>query len=280
MFKTRCPKLNHLLRMKIREITDAIEQYAPLRLQEEWDNAGIQVGDPEDDITGILLCTDATEAVVAEAITLGYNLVIAHHPLIFRGLKKIMGRTPVERTVAMAIKHDITIYSAHTNMDSAWQGVSFRMADKIGMTDVTFLDDNPVAPYGQQGSTSAGCGVIGNIEPTSAREVLKRVKAAFEVGAVRYSGDADTLVSRVALCGGAGGFLLDKAVEMGAQLYVTADMRYHDFLDNSQRIVTADIGHYESEHFTKEIFLEIIQKKNPTFAVAFSKDEANQVNYL
>ena len=280
MFKTQCPKLNHLLRMKIREITDAIEQYAPLRLQEEWDNAGIQVGNPEDDITGILLCTDATEAVVAEAITLGYNLVIAHHPLSFRGLKKIMGRTPVERTVAMAIKHDITIYSAHTNMDSAWQGVSFRMADKIGMTDVTFLDDNPVAPYGQQGSTSAGCGVIGNIEPTSAREVLKRVKAAFEVGAVRYSGDADTLVSRVALCGGAGGFLLDKAVEMGAQLYVTADMRYHDFLDNSQRIVTADIGHYESEHFTKEIFLEIIQKKNPTFAVAFSKDEANQVNYL
>ena len=165
-------------------------------------------------------------------------------------------------------------------MDRAWQGVSFRMADKIGMTDVHFLDDNRVDPYGDQASTSAGCGVIGNIEPMPAREVLKRVKAAFEVGAVRYSGDADRMVTRVALCGGAGGFLLDKAVEMGAQLYVTADMRYHDFLDNSQRIVTADIGHYESEHFTKEIFLEIIQKKNPTFAVAFSKDETNQVNYL
>ena len=266
--------------MKIREITDAIEQYAPLRLQEDWDNAGIQVGDPERDITGILLCTDATEAVVAEAIAMGYNLVIAHHPLIFRGLKKIMCRTPVERTVAMAIKHDVTIYSAHTNMDSAWQGVSFRMADKIGMTDVHFLDDNRVDPYGDQASTSAGCGVIGNIEPMPAREVLKRVKAAFEVGAVRYSGDADRTVTRVALCGGAGGFLLDKAVEMGAQLYVTADMRYHDFLDNNQRIVVADIGHYESEHFTKEIFLEIIQKKNPTFAVAFSKDETNQVKYL
>ena len=266
--------------MKIREITDAIEQYAPLRLQEEWDNAGIQVGDPDADITGVLLCTDATEAVVAEAIDRGFNLVIAHHPLIFRGLKKIMGRTPVERAVAMAIKHDVTIYSAHTNMDSAWQGVSFRMADKIGMTDVQFLDENPVAPYGDQESSTAGCGVIGNIEPMPAREVLKRVKAAFEVGAIRYSGDADRIVSRVALCGGAGGFLLDKAVNMGAQLYVTADMRYHDFLDNSQRIVTADIGHYESEHFTKEIFLEIIQKKNPTFAVAFSKSETNQVNYL
>ena len=266
--------------MKIREITDAIEQYAPLRLQEEWDNAGIQVGNPEADVTGVLLCTDATETVVAEAIDRGFNLVISHHPLIFRGLKKIMGRTPVERTVAMAIKNDITIYSAHTNMDSAWQGVSFRMAEKIGMTDVQFLDNNPVPPYGEMGSDTAGCGVIGNIQPMTAREVLKRVKEAFEVGAVRYSGDGDCMVSRVALCGGAGGFLLDKAVEQGAQLYVTADMRYHDFLDNCQRIVVADIGHYESEHFTKEIFLEIIQKKNPTFAVAFSKNETNQVNYL
>ena len=266
--------------MKIREITDAIEQYAPLRLQEEWDNAGIQVGNPDADITGVLLCTDATDAVVAEAIDRGFNLVISHHPLIFHGLKKIMGRTPVERTVAMAIKHDITIYSAHTNMDSAWQDVSFRMADKIGMTGIRFLDDNHVDPYGEQESTSAGCGVIGDIEPMTAREVLKRVKAAFEVGAVRYSGDGNTIVTRMALCGGAGAFLLDKAVEQGAQLYVTADMRYHDFLDNSQRIVVADIGHYESEHFTKEIFLEIIQKKNPTFAVAFAKNEINQVNYL
>ena len=266
--------------MKIREITDAIEQYAPLRLQEEWDNAGIQVGDPEAEITGILLCTDATEAVVAEAIEHGFNLVISHHPLIFRGLKKIMGRTPVERAVALAIKQDITIYSAHTNMDSAKQGVSFRMADKIGMTNVAFLDDKRVEPYGETDCSTAGCGVIGDIEPMPAREVLKRVKEAFEVGAVRYSGDGDRMVGRVALCGGAGGFLIDKAVEAGAQLYVTADMHYHDFLDNCQRIVVADIGHYESEHFTKEIFLEIIQKKSPTFAVAFAKNETNQVNYL
>ena len=266
--------------MKIREITDAIEQYAPLRLQEEWDNAGIQVGNPEADITGVLLCTDATEAVVTEAIDRGFNLVISHHPLIFHGLKKIMGRTPVERTVAMAIKHDITIYCAHTNMDSAWQGVSFRMADKLGMTGVQFLDGNDVPPYGDSASSTAGCGVIGDIKPTPAREVLQRVKEAFEVGAVRYSGDATRVITRLALCGGAGGFLLDKAVEAGAQLYVSADMRYHDFLDNNQRILIADIGHYESEHYTKEIFLEIIQKKNPTFAVAFAKSETNQVNYL
>lgn len=266
--------------MKIREITDAIERYAPLRLQEDWDNAGIQVGNADDDITGVLLCTDPTETVIAEAIDRGFNLVISHHPLIFHGLKKIMGRTPVERAVAMAIKHDITVYSAHTNMDSAWQGVSFRMAEKIGMTDVEFLDGSPVDPYGAHDSATAGCGVIGNIEEAPARVILEKVKEAFEVRAVRYSGDADRMVSRVALCGGAGGFLLGKAASLGAQLYVTADMRYHDFLDWHQRIVVADIGHYESEHYTKEIFLEIIRKKNPTFAVAFAKNEINQVNYL
>ena len=266
--------------MRIREIIDSIEQFAPLRLQEEWDNAGVQVGDPDAEVKGILLCTDATESVVAEAIDRGMNLVISHHPLIFRGLKKIMGRTPVERTVAMAIKHDITIYSAHTNMDSAWQGVSFSMADKLGMTNVEFLDSNAVDPYGDQQSTTAGCGVIGDIKPAPAREVLQRVKDAFEVAAMRYSGDVSREISRIALCGGAGGFLLDKAVGMGAQLYVSADMRYHDFLDNNQRILIADIGHYESEHYTKEIFLEIIQKKNPTFAVAFAKNETNQVNFL
>ena len=266
--------------MTIKEITDAIEQYAPLRLQEEWDNAGIQVGDPDAQVTGVLLCTDATERVVAEAVERGMNLVISHHPLIFHGLKKIMGRTPVERTVAMAIKNDITIYSAHTNMDSAWQGVSFRMAEKLGMTDVQFLDANDVPPYGEQESVTAGCGVIGNIKPTPALDVLRQVKEAFEVGAVRYSGDTSRDITRVALCGGAGGFLLNKAVEQGAQLYVSADMRYHDFLDNNPRILIADIGHYESEHYTKEIFLEIIQKKSPTFAVAFAKNETNQVNYL
>jgi len=266
--------------MKVKEITVVIEQYAPLRLQEEWDNAGIQVGNPDAEVTGALLCTDATEAVVREAIARGYNLVLSHHPLIFHGLKKIMGRTPVERTVALAIKHDITVYCAHTNMDSTWQGVSFRMADKLGMTDVQLLDAHPVEAYRDGVPASAGCGVIGNITPAPVLDVLQQVKQAFEVGAVRYSGDTSRTVTRVALCGGAGGFLIGKAIEQGADLYVTADMRYHDFLENNTRLVVADIGHYESEHYTKEIFLELIQKKYPNFAVDFSKDETNQVKYL
>ena len=266
--------------MRIKEIAVAIEQYAPLRLQEEWDNAGIQVGDPEAEVKGVLLCTDATEAVVAEAIERGFNLVIAHHPLIFRGLKKIMGRTPVERAVAMAIKHDITIYSAHTNMDSAWQGVSFRMADKIGMKNVQFLDVNDVPPYGDSNATTAGCGVIGDIDPAPAREVLQRVKAAFEVGAVRYSGDTAGMVTRVALCGGAGAFLIDSARVAGAQVFVTGDVKYHDFQRADEGIVIADIGHYESEHFTVELFAHIIARQCPGVEVAMARQERNPVKYL
>ena len=266
--------------MKIREITDAIEQYAPLRLQEDWDNAGIQVGDPERDITGILLCTDATEAVVAEAIAMGYNLVIAHHPLIFRGLKKIMGRTPVERTVAMAIKHDVTIYSAHTNMDSAWQGVSFRMADKIGMTHVDFLDVNDVAAYGSQATTTAGCGVIGDIDPMPAREVLKRVKQAFEVGAVRYSGDGDCMVSRVALCGGAGSFCLGEAIRSGADAFVTGEMGYHEYFGHEQEIQIAVIGHYQSEQFTCELLKEILERDCPELKCHVTKLNTNPIHYF
>jgi len=145
--------------MKVSEIASLIEAYAPLSLQEDWDNAGIQVGDPQATVTGVLLCTDVTEAVVAEAIDRGMNMVVSHHPLIFHGLKKVMGRNPVERTVAMAIKHDITIYSAHTNMDNAPGGVSWLMAQKIGMTDVEVLDAHTDAATGK----AVGSGVIGNV---------------------------------------------------------------------------------------------------------------------
>ena len=260
--------------MTVQEIIDAIEQKAPLAYQEEWDNSGLQVGNRHAVVTGVLLCTDATEAVMAEAIGRGCNLVVSHHPLIFRGIKHLVGGSVTERVVAAAVKHDVAVYSAHTSMDNAPGGVSWHMAKRLAMTDVEVLEAHPAA------GPQVGCGVVGNVEPTTVEHFVARCKEAFEADGVRYSGDPRAVVTRVALCGGAGGFLLDKAVQLGAQLYVTADMRYHDFLDNSQRIVVADIGHYESEHFTKEIFLEIIQKKNPTFAVAFAKNETNQVNYL
>ena len=266
--------------MKAQEIFSAIEELAPLRYQESYDNAGIQVGDAEAEVTGVLLCTDVTDAVLDEAIALHHNVVVSHHPLIFHGLKKIAGHTAVERMVAKAIKHDITVYSAHTNMDNTpADGVSFKMAQKLGMIDVEVLDVHRIAC--EDGASQCyGSGVIGTIATTPAGELLNRVKTLFGVPTVRFSGNAETLVTRVALCGGAGSFLIDQAIQAGAHIFITGDMKYHDFQGHEHEIVLADMGHYESEQFTKEIFFDIIQKKSPTFAVAFAKLERNPINYI
>lgn len=259
--------------MKIKEIIDAIERYAPLSLQESWDNAGVQVGNTSLEATGALLCTDVTEAIVGEAVDRGYNLVISHHPLIFHALKKITGRSPVERIVEQAIKRDLTIYCAHTNMDNVPGGVNFKMAEKLGMTDVEIL-----APREDNGMS--GLGVVGHVEPEGAVAFLKRVKDTFGARALRYSGNLNRTVGRVALCGGAGASLIEAALHARADVYVTGDVKYHEFAAHENSLILADIGHYESEQYTKEIFLDVIQKKNPTFAVAFASKEENQVKYL
>lgn len=261
--------------MKVKDIAAAIEQKAPLRYQEDYDNAGFQVGDPEAELTGVLLCTDVTPAVIDEAVAREYNMVVSHHPLIFRPLKKIVGRTAVERMVMNAIKHDITIYSAHTNMDNTPSlGVSFMMAKKLGMTDVDVLDPRNDDP------DHCGSGVVGSIAPVSARRLIERVKDVFGVPSVRYSGNLDVEVTRVALCGGAGSFLIRQAIAAGAHIYLTGDMKYHDFMGHEDEIVLADMGHYESEQFTKEIFYDIIQQMKPSCEVAIAHQERNQVNYL
>lgn len=363
--------------MKVKEITSAIEAYAPLYLQEDYDNAGMQVGNPEQEITGVLLCTDVREPIVDEAIARGFNLVISHHPLIFHGIKKIAGRNYIERIIAKAIKHDITIYCAHTNIDSARGGVSFKMAQKLGLKNVEILSPRqglleklvtyvPTAQASRveqamftagagrlgdydscsyrlegqgryralEGATPfagtvgehhtepetrvevlvhkplmskvvtamlkahpyeepafdiipldnadrySGLGVIGDIEPQPALDFLERVKQAFEVEALRYSGDTGKTVSRIAMCGGAGAEFTSLALARHAQVYITGDLKYHGFMGNEDSIILADIGHYESEHYTKEIFLDIIRQKIPNFAVAFASNEKNQVKYL
>ena len=363
--------------MKVKEITNAIEAVAPLYLQESWDNSGMQVGDPDCEVSGVLLCTDVREEIVDEAIERGANMIISHHPLLFRGLKKIVGRSYQERIVAKAIKHDITIYCAHTNMDSTVGGVNFKMAEKLGLKDVKILSpqrntqcklvvfvptdyvsqveramcDAGAGRLGNYDSCSyklegvgqyraldgaspflgdiggihsepetrvevlvnkalcgrvvtamikahpyeepafdiialenedcyAGLGVIGDVEPQNARMFLENVKNAFEVTTVRYSGNLDREVRRIAMCGGAGSEFTGLAMSQGADVYITGDMKYHEFQGNEDRIILVDIGHYESEHYTKEIFFDIITKKKPNFAVDFATSEKNQVNYL
>lgn len=264
--------------MKARELFDAIEVESPLSYQEDYDNSGIQVGDPEAEVTGVLLCTDVTPAVIAEAIERGYNVVISHHPLIFHGLKKIVGSTVVERMVVSAIKHDITIYSAHTNMDNTPSiGVSFKMAQKLGLTQVEILEPHATDATG---TCAYGLGVVGNIAPIRALELMEQVRKTFGVKSLRYSGDSHTMVTRVALCGGAGAFLTSRAIQAGAQIFFTGDFKYHDFMGHEHEIVLADMGHYESEQFTKEIFYDIIQKKSPNFAAAFAQTERNPINYI
>ena len=362
---------------KISDIISVIEAYAPLHLQEGYDNCGLQVGDGNAEATGVLLCVDVTEAVVDEAIALGVNMVVSHHPLIFRGLKKLVGRSDIERIVIKAIKNDIAIYSAHTNMDNTRGGVSARMAQKLGLKNVRVLvpqvgrqvkvvvyvptsyadavadamhacgagnigdyehcsyriagegryrakagahpfvgtpgemhsepetrieviadaavKDRVVQamlqahPYEepaydvlqlQNESPYEGARVVGDIEPTSATDFFAKLKYVFGVDAVRFCGDATKTIRRVALCGGSGAEFIGAAVHSGADIYVTGDVKYHDFTGNASRILIADIGHYESEQFTKDIFYEIIREKMPNFATYYAKSENKQVKFF
>ncbi len=360
------------------DIIKTIESVAPVAWQESYDNAGLQVGHRGQEAIGAVVCLDVTEAVVDEAIALGYNMIVAHHPLLFKGLKSITGNSYIERVVMKAIRHDIAIYAAHTNLDSAPGGVSFRMAEKLGLQSVRVLDPQGgqllklvtylpathadvvrdalfavgaghignydqcsfnqagtgtfragaeahpycgevgklhqadeirvevILPVYLQGAVlkalrkahpyeepaydliplanrweQVGLGVVGELpQPMDEMQVLERLKTTFGVGCVKYSTLRDCKISRIALCGGAGASLMSRAVAAGADLFVTGEIRYHDYFDFESRILLAEIGHYESEQYTKEIFCEIIQKKFPTFAIRSTQVEKNPINYL
>ena len=261
--------------MKIKEIVSALERFAPLPLQDGFDNAGLQIGLTEAEATGALLCLDVTEAVVDEAIALGYNLIVSHHPLIFKGFKSITGKDYVERCIMKAIQNNITIYSAHTNLDNAQEGVNYKIAEKIGLKDVQVLDPK------MQGEVVAGAGVVGELpEPETETDFLKRIKRLFEVGCVKHNRLNGRLIQKVALCGGSGAFLLPKAVEVGADVFITGEVKYHDYFYYENRILVAEIGHYESEQYTKEIFYSIIREMFPELEVQTTRVNTNPIKYL
>ncbi|WP_281644912.1 Nif3-like dinuclear metal center hexameric protein [Bacteroides zoogleoformans] len=364
--------------MKIKEIVSALERFAPLPLQDGFDNAGVQIGLTDAEATGALLCLDVTEAVLDEAISLGYNLVIAHHPLIFKGYKSIIGRDYVERCILKAIKNDVVVYAAHTNLDNSPGGVSFKMAEKIGLKNVRILEakENALAklvtfvpnaqaetvrkalfdagcgyigkydfcsynlegdgtfraqegahPYcGRIGELHAekevrietilpaykkevvikallaahpyeepafdlyplqnswaqvGAGVIGELEtPETESEFLKRIKKTFEVGCLRHNKLTGREIRTVALCGGAGSFLMSLAVRNKADIFITGEIKYHDYFGRDTDILLAEIGHYESEQYTKEIFYTIIKEAFPCFDVQMTKVNTNPIKYL
>jgi len=364
--------------VRIKDVTRYLESIAPLALQESYDNAGLIVGDSNTEVTKVLVCLDSVEDTIDEAVRLGANLIVAHHPIVFSGLKRFNGSNYVERTVIKAIKNDIAIYAIHTNLDNVPNGVNSIIAKKLGLKNVrilspkkkglqklvtfcpeaslesvkraiynagsgeignysncsfsvsgtgTFKANNDAQPFvGEIGEVHSenetrievvfpshlqsqvvnalrkahpyeevaydvyslentnqyiGSGVIGEVEnPTEILAFLRIIKETMKAGMVRYTNIKKTQLNTVAICGGSGSFLLSEAKMAGADLFLTSDFKYHEFFDAENQIVIADIGHYESEQYTKELLADFLRQKFSTFAVRISEINTNPVNYL
>ncbi len=365
--------------MTINDITTYLESIAPTALQDSYDNAGLLVGNCKNKISGVLITLDITEQVVAEAVELGFNLIIAHHPIIFTGIKKLTGKTYIERSVIMAIKHDIAIYAAHTNLDNVINnGVSSKIAQKIGLTNLKILapvknqlkkivvfvpnayadtlrhamfnagagnignysncsfnnngngtftaspnaqpfagqinqphtepetrievivpahltnnviqaiktthpyqepayDIYPLDNYWQQ----TGAGMVGELQkPIDEKVFLQNVKNIFNCQIIKHTQLLGKPIKTVAFCGGSGSSLLTNAIAANAQIFLTADVKYHQFFDTNQKIILADIGHFESEQYTKELFYELLMNKFSTFAIRLTNVNTNPIKYL
>jgi dinuclear metal center YbgI/SA1388 family protein len=364
--------------MKIREILASLEHLAPLSLQEEYDNAGLVVGCEDNDIEACLVCIDVTEDVIDEAVANNCKLIISHHPVIFRGLKRLAGLTMTERIVEKAIREDIALCSMHTNLDNVYEGVNRKICEMIGMEGLSILRKSKgnlrklvtFCPAGhaekvREAIFSAGAGKIGNYDqcsfnadgsgtfragdganpfvgnigeqhmekevrietvfpsylqnnilkalfsshpyeevaydiytldnefdktgagmkgklkkPMSEQEFLTRLKNVLNVACIRHSPLRGKQVETIAVCGGSGSFLIQDAIRSGADFFVTADIKYHQFFDAEAKIVIADVGHFESEQFTCLIITDYLKKNFPNFAVRISETSVNPVNYF
>lgn len=364
--------------MKLREITSFLESIAPPAFQEDYDNSGLIVGHPDMEITGALISLDCTESIVEEAIEHGCNLIISHHPIVFKGLKKFNGNNYVERVVIKAIRHEIAIFAIHTNLDHVSEGVNRKICDRLGVINCRILSPksgilrkivtfcpfnhsdivrkamfdagaghigqysdcsfnlegtgtfkatdgaNPfVGEIGQQHYeqeirmeliypayleknilaalhqahpyeevaydlyslnnqyAQVGSGMIGSLEnDMDELEFLKFAKDRLKAKVVRHTALRSKKIRRVAVCGGSGSFLLQNAIRAGADIFITADFKYHEFFDADGKIIIADVGHFESEQFTQELLLELITEKFPNFALRLTLQNTNPVNYL
>lgn len=366
------------MQVPLRDIISALEAFAPLSYQESYDNCGLLTGDRSMAVTGALLCLDCTEDVIDEAIRKNCNLVIAHHPVIFGGLKKLTGASYVERTVIKAIRHNVAIYAAHTNLDNVRWGVNKKMADKLGLINQrilapkrsllkklvtfapadyagkvkealfaagagnignysecsfsldgtgTFKGNEYSDPFiGTKGQRSeeretrievifegfreqaviqsllaahpyeevaydlyaldnvyqqVGSGMVGELEtPMEGADFLALLKRTFKTGCVKYTQMPGRPVKRVALCGGSGSFLLKNAIASNSDVYISSDFKYHEFFDAEGRIMICDVGHFETEQFTPEIFSEVLSNKFANFATYLTEIHTNPVNYF
>ena len=258
--------------MKAKDIIKVIEDFAPLSIQEGWDNSGLCVGSPEDEVSSVLVALDCTPSLVDEAVACGADMIVTHHPLIFSGLKKVSPDDLVGAAVIKAVKAGISIYAAHTNADKVLEGVSGAMAARLGLTDVQVLADD---------GNGTGLGVVGNLcQPMTSEQVLEYVKEKFGLKVVKASRPVEGLVSRIAMCGGSGGSLISAAQKSGAQLYISGDISYHNYFTR-EGFMIMDIGHYESEIDIVDILFSLIKKKFPTFAVRIAQNSnSNPIYYF
>ena len=257
---------------KVKDVIKVVEEFAPLSIQEGWDNCGLCVGSPEAEATSVLLALDCTEALVDEAVECGADMIITHHPLIFSGLKKISPEDLVGAAVIKAVKAGISIYAAHTSADKVIAGVSGAMAARLGLRDVEILDED---------GDGTGLGAVGNLpEPISAEEAVALVKEKFGLKVVKSSRPVSGKISRIAMCGGSGSSLIGAARKSGAQLYVSGDISYHNFF-TPEGFMIMDIGHYESEIEIVDILFSLIKKNFPTFAVRITQNiNSNPIYYF
>ena len=257
---------------KVKDVMAVIEEFAPLALQEKWDNSGLCIGSPDDKVSSVLLGLDCTPELVDEAIACGADMIVTHHPLIFSGLKKISAEDLVGEAVVKAIRAGISVYAAHTSADKVIAGVSGAMAARLGLKDVRILDED---------GEGTGLGVVGNLpEPMTAQDALELVKERFALKVVKSSKPVGCKIERVAMCGGSGGSLIGAARAAGAQLYISGDISYHNFF-TPEGFMIMDIGHYESEIEIVDILFSLIKKNFPTFAVRITQNmHSNPIYYF
>lgn len=271
--------------MQIRELTNFLESVAPLDLQESYDNAGLITGDHSWEITGVMISLDLTLPVIEEAVSRGCNVVVGHHPIIFKGLKKINGYNYVEKAIIYAIRNGVALYAIHTNLDSVlYHGVNQKIAHILGLHNLQMMIPKPLSsshPVFNKPGNAVGAGIVGQLaESIDESGFLSMLKTKMQASCVRHTALSGRSVSKIAICGGSGSSFLPAAIAHHADVYVSADFKYHEFFDANDRILIADIGHFESEQFTMQLLYDLITENFTNFASYLTKISTNPINYL
>ena len=265
--------------MQISLILNALENWAPLEWQEPYDNAGLIVGNPEQNCTGVLCSLDCTEAVVEEAISRGCNLIVSHHPIIFKGIKQINSDHFVSKVLVKAIQNNIVLYAIHTNLDNLLEGVNKTLADRLHLENRRILTPKPgfKDPQGRE----IGSGLVGELPlETDEKEFLKWVKEKLNLPLIKHSQFTKKTLKTIALCGGSGSFLINDAKAQNIDCFITSDLKYHDYFEAEGKILLLDIGHGESEQWVASLIVANLKLKFPNFAVLESSVNTEPVHYL